>query len=201
MINVVLVVSSIETLKKSDSRVPSVTEFISSRKSFFASLPSELDTSFSSFAFDNRKPIGSIARAISHFFESRRSLASIGISSDRVEFLSSLCGPSDDSFSKLVSRFDRLAFEYTRAKLVGDFVNEVKTRDQLLEIAKKLKITIIDPEKFGSNGVRFTNCRDEKVEFGDVSLERETLESKFKQISLRLLHIEGILLSDDLFDL
>lgn len=198
MINVVLVVSSIAALKK-NPREQVVFDFISSRKPIFDALPCVPDDLFVQFAFDNRRAINSIAHVVSHVFESASSLGSLGLSSDRTSVLVRL-GINDSSFSKDLSRSDRLTFEHIRAKLLLDFVLGNKTLDQLNEIAQRIKITINDPAAFDSSkGVRFTNCRSEVVEYGDISDEVSHLEKEFGQISLRLLHIEGILLSDKLF--
>jgi hypothetical protein len=150
------------------------------------------------FAFDNRRAINSIGHTISHVFESASSLGSLGLSHGRVQVLAHL-GIEDSSFSKALSRSDRLAFEHIRAKLLLDFVSGSKSIDQISEVTKRIKITITEPTKFDSKGVCFTNCRSETVEYLDIFGEVDSLEKEFRQISLRLLHLEGILLSDKLF--
>lgn len=194
----VLVVDSISALKKEPAS-KAVLDLISSKKHLFESLSSVPEETLGQLAFDNRKGVAAISRAISHVFDSQRSLSAVGLSPKRTSFLSQFCGP--DGFSQDVSRFSRLNFESVRARLVRDFAIGEKTEDQLAVLSARLKITIEKPQIINQSGVRFTNCRSEIVEFSDAVAEANELESKFRNISLRLLHIEGILLSDELFGL
>ncbi len=186
---------------KSHSPARAVLDFISTKKPFFSKFPVALDEEGDRFAFVNRKGVGLIAHTVVLAFQSANFLTDLAISPDRKAALLRFFDSSKDSFSKTLTRLDRLKFEYTRAKLVLSFVDESKTSDEFLTLARKLGITIMAPECFGECGFRFTNCRGEIVEFPDAKKTFSDLESEFSTVSSRLLLVEGILLSDSVFNL